>query len=436
MTLGIGIVTQEYAYLVSDRRTTRAGFATSDEFDKTCLLMTRDARVAIGFTGLAEVRRYNSKVRLIENIVASAPPDYVLVETIKRMTHVLNHEFLSHRDIRQIDERDRRFTLLFVGFRRQWNIDFPTFGLISNFQDLETEERADVAWPEFRPFLTDLPPNIPSHGLAIGFTEALDGVATLQLVKDAPNLSPRATVAKLARLVHRASTNKANIIGGQVTSFVIPRSYGTTALTDYHVLTPQRSIYSPAQVNATQSPIGLISVASFAHEDPNGPILRTPLVGRNKSCPCGSKRKYKTCHSPKAMIPIQFHMVADGRNGNLGGQLKISFDEQVLRRENMRLKREFRKTQRQLKEERKIARALALRIEELRATPVDHCPLCNNTGWVCDQHAHRPWKGNYACNCGASGAPCRACNYPRAGKMPRFLTQADLDNQPKLEPPA
>ena len=61
MTLGIGIVTQKYAYLVSDRRTTRAGFATSDEFDKTCLLMTRDARVAIGFTGLAQVRRYNGE---------------------------------------------------------------------------------------------------------------------------------------------------------------------------------------------------------------------------------------------------------------------------------------------------------------------------------------------------------------------------------------
>jgi hypothetical protein len=132
------------------------------------------------------------------------------------------------------------------------------------------------------------------------------------------------------------------------------------------------------------------------------------------------------------MIPIQMSMRADGRSGNIGGELKISFDEQVLRTQKTRLVREYRKSQRALKLERKVARDIAQRVEELKAIQLDHCPLCNNTGWVCEKHIDRPWKGNYACNCGADSAPCRVCNYPHPGKAVRFLTQDELDAQPKL----
>jgi hypothetical protein len=37
------------------------------------------------------------------------------------------------------------------------------------------------------------------------------------------------------------------------------------------------------------------------------------------------------------------------------------------------------------------------------------CVTCDNTGWVCENHPDRPWKGFSkrfdACDCGA-GAPC------------------------------
>jgi hypothetical protein len=38
------------------------------------------------------------------------------------------------------------------------------------------------------------------------------------------------------------------------------------------------------------------------------------------------------------------------------------------------------------------------------------CPTCDNTGWVCDEHCHRPWLGPKACCCGAAGLPCLICN--------------------------
>jgi hypothetical protein len=43
---------------------------------------------------------------------------------------------------------------------------------------------------------------------------------------------------------------------------------------------------------------------------------------------------------------------------------------------------------------------------------VVRCPICDNTGWVCENHPDRPWRGTSqradACNCGA-GMPCE-CN--------------------------
>lgn len=41
------------------------------------------------------------------------------------------------------------------------------------------------------------------------------------------------------------------------------------------------------------------------------------------------------------------------------------------------------------------------------------CDNCDSTGWVCEGHAGKPWKGCSnradACDCGP-GMPCRVCN--------------------------
>lgn len=41
------------------------------------------------------------------------------------------------------------------------------------------------------------------------------------------------------------------------------------------------------------------------------------------------------------------------------------------------------------------------------------CPICDDTGWVCENHPNAPWGGMSgrpdACYCGGAGAPC-SCN--------------------------
>jgi hypothetical protein len=54
------------------------------------------------------------------------------------------------------------------------------------------------------------------------------------------------------------------------------------------------------------------------------------------------------------------------------------------------------------------------------------CLVCDNTGWVCEEHPDRPWRGNSqradACHCVRVGMPCK-CN-PCGG----------IDDPPKLSP--
>jgi hypothetical protein len=59
-------------------------------------------------------------------------------------------------------------------------------------------------------------------------------------------------------------------------------------------------------------------------------------------------------------------------------------------------------------------------IKRARMSP--NCPVCEDCGWVCEDHADTPWSGEHACICGGARMPCPKCN------------SSDLDNP--LRPPA
>jgi hypothetical protein len=48
------------------------------------------------------------------------------------------------------------------------------------------------------------------------------------------------------------------------------------------------------------------------------------------------------------------------------------------------------------------------------------CLLCEDTGWVCENHPDQPWQGRQACDCGGAGAPCPRCNAAAANEPPRL----------------
>lgn len=69
----------------------------------------------------------------------------------------------------------------------------------------------------------------------------------------------------------------------------------------------------------------------------------------------------------------------------------------------------------------------------------DECRVCDNTGWVCENHPDRPWDTlrEDSCTCGA-GMPCRVCQLelvleacrpvaPLAAEAPAMLEALRVD---------
>jgi hypothetical protein len=50
------------------------------------------------------------------------------------------------------------------------------------------------------------------------------------------------------------------------------------------------------------------------------------------------------------------------------------------------------------------------------------CAVCDDTGWVCEAHPDRPFRGfssrTDACDCIGVGMPCEACNHSDADHPP------------------
>ena len=48
------------------------------------------------------------------------------------------------------------------------------------------------------------------------------------------------------------------------------------------------------------------------------------------------------------------------------------------------------------------------------------CLLCEDSGWVCENHPDQPFTGTHACSCGGAGMPCPKCNPSSEDEAPRL----------------
>jgi hypothetical protein len=59
------------------------------------------------------------------------------------------------------------------------------------------------------------------------------------------------------------------------------------------------------------------------------------------------------------------------------------------------------------------------------------CALCEDTGWVCENHPDTPWDGEHACDCGGAGMPCPKCNPSDLDRPPRPPTGMRIEYDKK-----
>jgi hypothetical protein len=314
MTLIVAMVNRRQAVLVSDRRVSRDGrvvhlpYEPEDESNKSFVLMLQDARLCIAFTGLAsDGNGFLTKRWLPEALMESAAPDYLMGPTIQRFTERASRDFAK---LSATPPLDKRLSVVFAGFHYNELPARAYCWLISNFEDFDGAMLAGGnATAEFNcSFKVEKRPCEEAHALVkiIGHSRAFgaDAMNSLHnlLMQDKP---PRALVDKAVELIRESakSFRTENTIGQQCSSLVLPSNPNEEAVGEYHSANPARTLYYPTFIKAQGGGGAVYTIAepsSEVHVEGQPTVISVPRVGRNHPCPCGSGKKYKTCHGRPA----------------------------------------------------------------------------------------------------------------------------------------
>ena len=93
-----------------------------------------------------------------------------------------------------------------------------------------------------------------------------------------------------------------NLIGKQISSVVAPANGSQWATAQYHTATPRPAYAFVDEVYAL--PWKLLSTTGGLFARAVGGVAASPVVGRNKACPCGSMQRYRDCHGSTSMRSV------------------------------------------------------------------------------------------------------------------------------------
>lgn len=307
MTLILATANRDGALLVSDRRLTVNGRLVDidgDERNKATAFFCADGRFAAGFTGLAQMREFQTEWWLATALLEAARPDHLIGPTMERLTEVATTAIGQLR----LDASSRRLSLLFVGYH-YGRVPRACFFLISNYDSL-LEGPRNVAGDQFR--LTHRVQNLPlSDGAAgvlpVGHTASVlesDLKGLFELVQR--NRPLEAIREKALSTLRQAadSSGAQNLIGKQATSLYLPVDPNHAGMAAYHSEGPFAKQYTPNVIVSTRdAALSIVGHEEWQTDEEGNVVEYVPRVGRNKPCPCGSGAKFKRCHGKAPTAP-------------------------------------------------------------------------------------------------------------------------------------
>jgi hypothetical protein len=133
VTMIISLGNVRNAILVSDRRLTGPDGSHDDESNKAFVLTTRDARMAIGFSGLAEAKtlRFRPRFWLAQALADVAAPSYTMVDMLPRLRD------RADRDVSSLPVTDKRLSITNVGYLYRGGSARLAFFRLSNFESAD-----------------------------------------------------------------------------------------------------------------------------------------------------------------------------------------------------------------------------------------------------------------------------------------------------------
>ena len=304
MTLIISAGNPDQFIQVSDRRLTSNGIvkeaATCWPDCRSCA----NARLSVGFTGLAQAGTFKTKDWLLSSLNECGPPDYTADKIIKRFTERASNDFLKINQLKNVPLVHKRLSIMFTGYLYHHEPPLGALAVVSNFQNIDKNTEETDALDKFDCFFRE--ERRPNNGeIALFYTlgtlppvQKQDLRKITELVKK--RKPARAIVGKIVELVEKMSDNplSKNVIGKQIDSIILPRDRTQGAECGYHSNVVKMESYMPDQVVVISEKLhmNVTDVSIRPVDSENTPPMSGPKLRPNQPCWCGSGLKFKKCH--------------------------------------------------------------------------------------------------------------------------------------------
>lgn len=311
MTLILGGITKESAFLASDRRISLNGQLVDDEITKCFFITTPDSRGVFAFTGLAYCNDFKTENLICDTLDQLAKTLTNIEPILRELRNELNATFNSEK----ITCTNRYLTLLYIGYLYTQESCEPRIFRISNFE------------------LGGAPGNFifTEHDTGqiqvAGQRNSVDNAQLEKLNKllgenkmEAVNIVSYMTIAK-------ASSNPLsnNSVGQKANVCTFTSEVNTPMTSTYYSEVLTRKCFGANSL--ILQPGGCSTFLSSEMTVPNDyPSTVIPKMGNNILCSCGSGIKYKFCHK-KIEYPYQpmFNriMLTDGTSYDSGSSFIV-----------------------------------------------------------------------------------------------------------------
>ncbi len=318
MTLIIAAGNSEQFIQVSDRRLTVNGVVNDDESNKAIVLNCANARLAIGFTGLAKFSSFNTRDWLLSTLNECGPPDYTAGNILNRFKDRATQDFQSLSALGGLPQQNKRLSIMFTGYLYHHQPPLGALAILSNFQNIDTGVVSTEAWNHFKCFFRE--ERRPNNGkislfYSIGTLPPVDKNDLKKLTMLVKFGKPaNAIVGKIVRMFHNLANRPEakNMIGKQLNSIILPRDKTLSAESQYHSNTIKQESYLPDQIYVVSKKLRFnVTDISVKPVDPtNTPPLSGPKLKPGQRCWCNSGKKYKHCHGRKSKHSTKLGFIA------------------------------------------------------------------------------------------------------------------------------
>jgi hypothetical protein len=236
------------------------------------------------------------------------PPDFFLHGIINRTLERINKVFNEEPSIAKIGAKSRKLTIFICGYSRNQHGIFLEYGFLSNWESIENNENGsmrfvqnDIARNEFSCFSLCLKDGKNFELLIFGDKRKITPTKLLILRTFAKNASPRAAVKRLVHFIQQNATDGGinTTIGKQISSKIIYPDFEINVQCDYHTSKSKNVVHMGAGVWAFPDTRLVLADAKLEKAGNDARPMVVTEVSRRAPCPCGSGKRYKSCHGKK-----------------------------------------------------------------------------------------------------------------------------------------